>query len=179
MRCQQVTVSVSKEQEILQWTETAHSQQVVDCVLLYVDEVYLRGKHHRQRRSAMHNTQLEMKVNDMIHLVFMNSCHDLQLRAHGTSDSFRNIYRTLCFADQYIQSDMFVYLTYGLMYSNPTEGLKLFDEMVEQHLVLVVFILHSQITPTKTLCTSIRNLLKEKGNATDVATFEKQYDEYL
>ena len=27
---------------------------------------------------------------------------------------------------------MFVYLTYGLMYSNPTEGLKLFDEMVNK-----------------------------------------------
>lgn len=49
---------------------------MIDCVLLYVDEIYLRGKQHRQRRSTLNKTQLEAKVIDMIRLVFFNLYFD-------------------------------------------------------------------------------------------------------
>lgn len=57
------------------------------------------------------------------------------------SGTFKKLVDTLQFMEKCLESDVFLYMACGMMVSNPSEGLKLFDEMVKQGKVRIVLLL--------------------------------------
>lgn len=49
----------------------------------------------------------------------------------GSSNAFHALYDALSMMEHYLKSDLFLYVTYGMVQSNPEDGLRLFDDMVK------------------------------------------------
>ena len=47
----------------------------------------------------------------------------------GSSNAFHALYDALSMME--LKSDLFLYVTYGMVQSNPEDGLRLFDDMVK------------------------------------------------
>lgn len=78
-----------------------------------------------------------------------------------------------------LQTDVFLYITCGMVVANPDEGIKLFNEMVDQGKVSEQYSFDSQIQPNKAIIHSIDGILAEKGISSMKESFDKKYKSFM
>lgn len=51
---------------------------------------------------------------------------------YGSSNSLVAMYNALTMIEQYLRSDLFMFLTYGMVESNPENGIAFLDNLVKE-----------------------------------------------
>lgn len=109
----------------------------IQGVLVYAEEVYLPRKH--RSRHQIHQVSQDVTIVKRVNEVSICDLIDLKLKQkYHFSGTFKKLVDTLQFMEKCLESDVFLYMACGMMVSNPSEGLKLFDEMVKQGKVRIV-----------------------------------------
>ena len=53
-------------------------------------------------------------------------------KSYGSSNSLMAMYNAFSMLDRYLKSDLFLFLTYGMVESNPENGIAFLDDLVKE-----------------------------------------------
>ena len=61
-----LTVAETDSKEILQWAEASHSSDYIQGIVLYAEEVYMKGNHRIRQSCSSQDTLISSKVKEVV-----------------------------------------------------------------------------------------------------------------
>ena len=89
------------------------------------------------------------------------------------------MYNAFSMLDRSLKSDLFLYLTYGMVESNPENGIAFLDDLVKEGKVRLDECCNAKVKPTPELCQSIKRLLSERGKSKEEEAFSEKYKSFM